>query len=237
MLFRKKHKPQTVNFNAIIVDICRECNIQYIDLAEKFEADYGTAFANSILRDNVHTNVTGGILQSDLILWRLIHWMQTSTLDVTPLIQPEFRRVPIRFLDIASEEYPSGKFSRRDYERDYLEISQDKTLEIIFKNPKKIMGFSFEIGPQSGFFEFTIDGGQTSQLVKAYDERSYYTRLGFKSFNTYKGRKVIKLKFRHVGGHENVTLLRGQRNENHPKIRLLDVVEMKSEGTCELKGS
>ncbi len=226
MLHRKSLKPTTVDLNGIIRDVCTETQTEYIDLAEGLAQKYGSDFANSMLRDEVHTNDMGGMLQSDLALWRIIHWVNfTSKSNVA--INPRLRRVPISFLDLMPETVSSGLFTRRDYEQNYFEYSSEKPLEIHFDKPKSILGFSFLMGPHGGYLKFGIDG-PPDKTIRAYDERCYYTRVGFKFVNGFSGRLVSSLQFQSDSGHEQIELLKGQRDDGPARHRFLDIIELQA---------
>lgn len=227
MLYRRDHKVPRVRFNDILRRECTFANVPYLDLAENFLKVYGADFANSILSDVVHTTPTGGRLQADLSQWRLLHWLSCA-ITIPSVDRPiRFRRVSLPVDALVGDDLPRTSFKRRDFTCSCVVVKEGQSLSLQFDEPRRIMGVSFVHGPSSGFFQITPDGDhQSATIVPAFDKRCYYSRVGFRAFNAYIGRWVRSLRFDIVDGHQEVSLLKGVRDDGPADIRLIDVVEL-----------
>lgn len=229
MLYRKAHKKPTILLNDIIRSVSSETNTPCIDLAEGFSDKYGHEFAQSLLRDVVHTNATGGALQADLALWRLVYWLRMPPEPPLLPVKPRFRRIPISADTLAPARFTRGTFSRRDLQQTYVEVPEGEVLTLDLGQPRQVMGVSYAMGPTTGYFSMSIDGGAADPIVvPGFDQRCYYPRMGFRQFNTYKGRKIQSLTLQVVPGHEDIVLLKGERPPGAACLQIVDIVEMLS---------
>jgi len=227
MLYRKAHKKPTIVLNDIIREVSDQTQTPRIDLAEAFSDKYGHEFSQSLLRDVVHTNATGGALQADLALWQLINWMNTQNDRPIVSTQPKLRRTPRSIDSLAADQIPRGVFSRRDLQQTYVDLPEGDSLTIDLGEPRLVMGVSYAMGPATGYFQMIIDADNDKPItVPGFDQRCYYPRMSFRPFNAYKGRKLQSITFQVIPGHESVKLLKGERDAGPVKAQLVDLVEL-----------
>lgn len=225
MLHREEDRPRQIDFDDLLRQECRDADIQYIDLATNMEQLFGRGWFERQYRDPVHTNEAGGRSQASFALPTVRQFL------LRPIDNIKFNRRPRRTLNVASISDLSGvaaaeNFKRKDYQRPFVKLEEVGRIDIEFEKPLEVLGVTFAIGPWSGNFTMHVasDSGIQTVHAQAYDERAYYSRLGFRALNGYDGATVGRISFTFRDRALDMQQIKGERDPFPCHIRLIDLL-------------
>lgn len=224
LLYRNERKVITCDINEIIKVECLKKDVMFIDLASDMNETFGMGWLERHYRDDVHTNETGGRSQASMILPIIKYFLEkpTPSFSTKRKYNKNSYLLPVHELKGIRQD---GNFTRKDYEAGYARIESGEAAVIELDCPKLIIGFSFVYGPWSGDIRYTAetDRGEVTGLATAFDERSYYERLGFKSFDSYRPINASKITFTYSNPNSDVRLLKGTTQLTDKHIRIVDL--------------
>lgn len=226
ILHRGEQRPLRVDLTAIIEEEAQAADLTCLNLADHMEQIFGRGWQTRLYRDDVHTNEAGGRSQAGLCLPVIRHFLRRALPDMTRKPRPSCRYTAQSILDFCESGRATGVFARKDYRRTYVDLAETDTLRIDLGDTRRVLGLSFVMGPMAGNFAATLvqpDGKERTHVISAIDERSYYQRIGFRSFNSYAGQSATALILQFHDRAEDLRLLKGARDPFPTRLRLADI--------------
>jgi len=223
-LNRKNENEKKIDFDKLLRDECIACDLHYLDLSKNIEHIFGRGWFERHYRDDVHTNEAGGRSQAGVVLPSITAFLDRQNAVTTVRNRPRLTSHATSICELLGKE-ASGYFARKDHHQPYLTIGIQDKLEINFPNTTLVQGLSFVMGPWSGNFKVDLRYGKTSEsrIVSAFDERSYYPRLGYRALKGNEPIAVDALSLSFSDKAEEVKLIKGERAQLPPEIRIVDL--------------
>lgn len=224
MLHRVEATTPFVNLNEIIREESIRSRTDYIDLSRNMDQIFGRGWFDRHYRDAVHTNEAGGRAHASYALPQLLNILDHDKYDKMTFALPTEGRRAASVAELTGLD-AAGTFRRKSYERPYVILKEKEQITVKFPEPRRAMAVTFIMGPWSGSFYMELSGEIVKKLnVNAFDERSYYPRLGLRTINGYAGSDVKEMTFSFSSRCEEVALIKGKRNPYPAEIRLVDII-------------